>query len=432
MKQSAAQKALREVSGTPDFFHAVRAQTLALCEPLEIDDYAVQSMPDASPIKWHLAHTTWFFEQFVLSRWLEDYTPFDVCFGSIFNSYYLTLGMPHARNQRHVLTRPTLQTVLRYRLSIEEQIARLLDSRPDDIELRELVTLGLHHEQQHQELILTDIKHAFFCNPLRPAYATREPKPVIFEPCVDLQFVEFEAAVLEVGAPGNAWANAAANTSFSFDNEQPRHRVCLGPFALSSRLVTNAEYLAFIRTGGYRRPEYWLADGWERVVTQGWTQPLYWQESLDSEFTLYGMEALRLNAPVCHLSYYEADAFARWASMRLPTEFEWEAVANDKPVAGNFVDGSSLHPVPAGRTDVSTPQQLFGDVWEWTASAYAPYPGYAPQAGALGEYNGKFMCSQQVLRGGSCLTPDAHIRATYRNFFSPDARWQMSGIRLAR
>jgi ergothioneine biosynthesis protein EgtB len=424
LKQSAAQMALREVSGTPDFFHAVRAQTLALCEPLEIDDYAVQSMPDASPIKWHLAHTTWFFEQFVLRRWIDDYAPFDARFDAIFNSYYRTLGTPHARNQRHVLTRPTLRTVAQYRTAIDEQIATLLDSRPDDAELRELVTLGLHHEQQHQELILTDIKHAFFCNPLHPAYATRDPKPIIFEPSDELRFVEIDADVREVGA--------VADTSFAFDNERPRHRVCIGPFALSTRLVTNAEYLAFVRTGGYRRPEYWLADGWEWVATHNWSRPLYWQESLDSEFTLYGVEALRLDAPVCHLSYYEADAFARWASMRLPTEFEWEAVANDKPIAGNFVEGNSLHPLPAGRIDASTPRQLFGDVWEWTASAYAPYPGYAPQGGALGEYNGKFMCSQQVLRGGSCLTPHAHVRATYRNFFHPDARWQMSGIRLAR
>jgi ergothioneine biosynthesis protein EgtB len=424
LKQSAAQMALREVSGTPDLFHAVRAQTLTLCEPLEIDDYAVQSMPDASPIKWHLAHTTWFFEQFVLRRWIEDYTPFDARFDAIFNSYYRTLGTPHARNQRHVLTRPTLRTVAQYRMAVDEQIATLLDSRPDDAELRELVTLGLHHEQQHQELILTDIKHAFFCNPLHPAYATRDPKPIIFEPSDELRFVEVGADVREVGA--------AANTSFSFDNERPRHRVCVGPFALSTRLVTNAEYLAFVRTGGYRRPEYWLADGWECVATHNWSRPLYWQESLDSEFTLYGVEALRLDAPVCHLSYFEADAFARWASMRLPTEFEWEVAAHGSAVVGNFVEGQSLHPLPTKSTDTPKLLQLFGDVWEWTASAYAPYPGYAPATGALGEYNGKFMCNQYVLRGGSCFSPQAHLRATYRNFFHPAARWQMSGIRLAR
>lgn len=424
MKPRAAQMVLPETSGVVDRFNEVRARTLSLCEPLEIDDYAVQSMPDASPVKWHLAHTTWFFEQFILKRYVDEYCAFDARFDAIFNSYYQTLGVPHTRGQRHVLTRPTLRTITRYRVAIDEQIEQLLDGRPDDAELRELVLLGLNHEQQHQELILTDIKHAFYCNPLRPAYAVREPRAVIFEPSDELRFVEYAADVRNVGAADDA--------SFVFDNERPRHRVCMEAFALSSRLVTNAEYLAFVRTGGYRRPEYWLADGWECVATRNWTRPMYWQESLDSEFTLYGVEPLRLDAPVCHLSYYEADAFARWASMRLPTESEWEIVANDLPIVGNFVEGSSLHPLPAGRADAAKVMQLFGDVWEWTASAYAPYPGYAPQRGALGEYNGKFMCNQSVLRGGSCLTRQSHIRATYRNFFHPDARWQMSGLRLAR
>jgi ergothioneine biosynthesis protein EgtB len=423
LKQLAAQMALPEASSALGRFLEVRARTLVICEPLESDDFAVQSMPDASPVKWHLAHTTWFFEQFILKRFIEEYRSFDARFDALFNSYYQTIGMPHTRSQRHVLTRPTLREVFRYRVAIDEQIEKLLSDCPDDSEIRELVVLGLHHEQQHQELILTDIKHAFYCNPLQPAYAMREPKPVIFEPSGELRFVEFDAGIRSVGAQDD---------SFAFDNERPRHRVCLNSFAVSSRLATNAEYLAFVRTGGYRRPEYWLADGWECVVTRQWTRPLYWQESLDAEFTLYGIEPLRPDAPVCHLSYYEADAFARWAGMRLPTEFEWETVASDITVAGNFAEGPSLHPLPAGRTDAAKLMQLFGDVWEWTASAYAPYPGYAPQAGALGEYNGKFMCNQQVLRGGSCLTAQSHLRATYRNFFHPDARWQMSGLRLAR
>jgi ergothioneine biosynthesis protein EgtB len=408
-------------------FHRVRARTLLLCAPLEIDDYAVQSMPDASPIKWHLAHTTWFFEQFILKSLVEDYRPLDECYERLFNSYYQTLGVVHNRAARHVLTRPTVADIMAYRRHVDEHMEQLLYAQPENASLASLVTLGMHHEQQHQELMLTDIKHAFFNNPLLTSYSGHKPKLDAVQPAIELQFVSFAGGLRIVGVDAKA-------DHFSFDNEQPRHRVWIEPFALSNRLVTNGEYLAFVRTGGYRRPEHWLSDGWQAVNAEGWERPLYWHESLESEFTLHGLAALRLDAPVSHLSYYEADAFARWAGMRLPTEFEWEIAAANAPVKGNFFESGALHPTPAVRTspeEVSL-EQLFGDLWEWTASAYSPYPAYVPAGGAIGEYNGKFMCNQWVLRGGSCVTPQDHMRATYRNFFHPHSRWQFSGLRLAR
>jgi ergothioneine biosynthesis protein EgtB len=319
--------------------------------------------------------------------------------------------------------------IFRYRHYIDEQIQYLLSARPEDIELHTLVALGLHHEQQHQELMLTDIKHAFASNPLLPAYSEQKTRSEE-QATQSLQFVAFDGGIRWVGADGGT------NGDFSFDNEQPRHRVIVPPFALANRLVTNEEYMAFVRTGGYRRPEYWLADGWHLVNTQHWSRPLYWQESLDSEFTLHGVQPLQPNAPVCHISYYEADAFVRWAGMRLPTEFEWEVAAAAIPAQGNLLNSGSLHPLPAKpspiRLTVGSINQLFGDAWEWTASPHTPYPGYVAPMGSLREYNGKFMCNQMVLRGGSCATPDEHIRTTYRNFFHPHSRWQFSGVRMAR
>ena len=425
--------AIRTVSADRDIslhYCDVRRKSLLLCAPLSTDDYCVQSMSDASPIKWHLAHTTWFFEQFILKQVLEDYRPLDARYETIFNSYYQTLSSPLPRLSRAILSRPTVAEILSYRHYVDERIQELLFARSGDNALRALIELGLHHEQQHQELMLTDIKHAFANNPLLPVYRARTQHAVP-SPSVALEFVAMDGGIRWVGA----------DDGFSFDNERPRHRVVVEPFAIANRLVTNQEYLAFVRTGGYRRANLWLADGWTMINTEGWSRPLYWQESLESEFTLHGVAALLPNAPVCHLSYYEADAFARWAGMRLPTEFEWELSAVGVPVQGNLVDCDVLHPLPAqSLADVSPhchaespePYQLFGDVWEWTASPYSSYPGYMPAAGALGEYNGKFMCNQMVLRGGSCATAREHIRATYRNYFPAHARWQFSGVRLAR
>lgn len=405
-----------------DYFR-VRSTSLAICEPLEIEDYVVQSMPDASPVKWHLAHTTWFFEQFLLIPYLQDYRPFDPQYGFLFNSYYEAVGLRHNRPARGLLSRPTVAEICRYRTHVDAQTLRLLQIRGCDARIRRVLELGLNHEQQHQELMLTDIKHAYSLNPLRPAYAERmladegDTQP--------LRFVGFERGVYDIGAAGD---------EFHFDNEGPRHSVLLPPFALADRLITNAEYLEFIQDGGYNRAELWLSDGWTCVQQEHWTRPLYWSEDHGCEFTLAGVQPLAPHRPVCHLSYYEADAYARWTGMRLPTEAEWEVAARACAVAGNMLDGGQLHPASLQERTSGplTPAQMFGDVWEWTASPYLPYPGFRPLAGALGEYNGKFMCNQFVLRGGSCLTPGDHIRATYRNFFYPKARWQVSGLRLAR
>lgn len=404
------------------WFRDTRKQSLSLCATLEFEDYVVQSMSDASPIKWHLAHTTWFFEHFVLKAFHTKYRVFDPKFEYLFNSYYESIGVMHPRAQRGLLTRPTVAEVLRYRESVDEQIQNLLYVRPDEPELHRLIVLGLNHEQQHQELMLTDIKHAFSINPLLPAYQKRGDKIDEKRNAPELHFVAFDGGIKAVGA---------TNDDFCFDNETPRHRVLIEPFSLANRLVTNSEYTAFVRTGGYRRADLWLAEGWRMVNTESWSHPLYWQHSLESEFTLHGVQALHPDAPVSHLSYYEADAFARWAGMRLPTEFEWEIAAAHAPVRGNLLSSGNLHPISAASPS-TTLTQLFGDVWEWTASAYAPYPGYVTEPGAIGEYNGKFMCNQMVLRGGSCVTPDEHVRATYRNYFAVAARWQFSGVRLAR
>ena len=407
------------VSTLSDSYGKVRRVTEALCAPLALDDYAVQSMPDASPAKWHLAHTSWFFEEFALQHFAEGYRFYDASWRFLFNSYYETVGPRLSRGDRGLLTRPTVEQTFAYRAHVDEQMSRLLERREESDELWRVVTLGLHHEQQHQELLLTDIKHAFSRNPLRPAYLPPVAAPGCKSPTLD--FIEFEGGLAEIGHE---------DRGFCFDNELPRHRVWIAPFRIANRLITNEEFRGFIESGGYTSPEHWLSDGWACIERERWTRPLYWGDSLDHEFTLAGVQALDPQAPVCHLSYYEADAFARWAGARLPSEFEWELAAAELPVRGNFVEDEQLRPLaPAGGG--AAPHQMFGDAWEWTRSAYAPYPGYAPPQGALGEYNGKFMVSQLVLRGGSCLSPRSHIRATYRNFFPPAARWQMSGLRIA-
>jgi ergothioneine biosynthesis protein EgtB len=406
-------------------YRDVRRLTEDLCAPLAVEDYVVQSMPDASPAKWHLAHTSWFFETFVLTPGLPGYRPLSAAFGYLFNSYYNAVGDRHPRPKRGLLTRPTVDEVYRYRAHVDEYMQRLLDDADDGLSrLRPTVVLGLHHEQQHQELILTDIKHLLGGNPLRPAY--RELPAAAPARSVSLRWLTYPGGLRWLGHAGDG---------FAFDNESPRHQVYLRPFQLASRLVTNAEYLAFLEGGGYARPELWLSDGWNARCAQDWQAPLYWEKRDGAwwTFTLGGPRPVEGAEPVCHVSSYEADAFARWAGARLPIEAEWEVAASACPPAGNLLDGGRLHPAAlADDADDGLPRQHFGEVWEWTGSPYMPYPGYRPAAGALGEYNGKFMCNQMVLRGGSCVTPPGHVRRTYRNFFPPDARWQFSGLRLAR
>lgn len=399
-------------------FQQVRQRTMDLCAPLSDEDLLLQSMPDASPGKWHLAHTSWFFEQFVLGRDAQ-WKIRDPRWHYLFNSYYQSVGPMHARPQRGLLSRPSLAEVRDYRQRINDGVGELL-SRQDDPELAALVELGVQHEQQHQELLLTDIKHALWCNPLQPAYdATLDvSKGVRTAP---LKFIEGSEGVIEIGHRGEG---------FAFDNETPRHRSYLQPHALASRLVTNGEYLAFVREGGYREPGLWLSDGWATVQREGWQRPLYWNDDTVSEFTLGGVREIDPHAPVCHLSYYEAEAFARWAGARLPTEAEWEVAAQGQRVEGNLQERHRFQPLAVDEGEGLS--QIYGDAWEWTASPYISYPGFRPLPGALGEYNGKFMCGQWILRGGSCVTPGDHLRATYRNFFPPHARWQFAGLRLGQ
>jgi ergothioneine biosynthesis protein EgtB len=407
-------------------YTTVRGATEALCEPLSAEDAALQSMPDASPAKWHLAHTTWFFETFVLAS-RPGYRPFHPAFEHLFNSYYRSVGDPFPRPRRGLLSRPSLDEVLAYRRHVDHGMQEWLTAGVPPA-VAAIATLGLQHEQQHQELLLTDVKHLLAQNPLRPAY-----RPV--SAASASAAARAADACRFVARPGGIAAIGHDGRGFAFDNEGPRHRRWLEPFALADRLVTNVEWLAFVGDDGYRRPELWLSDGFDAVEQFGWQAPLYWERDGSNwlHFTLDGMRPLDLDEPVCHVSFYEADAFARWAGARLPGEDEWEVAAADVAVAGNFVETGRLQP-----TAVREPapggglRQLFGDAWEWTRSSYAPYPGYAPPAGALGEYNGKFMSGQLVLRGGSCLTPRDHVRATYRNFFPPGARWQAMGVRLAR
>jgi ergothioneine biosynthesis protein EgtB len=420
-------------------FQAVRSATMRFCAPLTPEDMMVQSCAEASPVKWHLAHTTWFFETFILADFVAGYQPFDPNFRWLFNSYYKALGEMPEKKLRASFSRPPLDLILAYRRHVEAAIEHLLQQHPEDEVLRR-VALGLEHEQQHLELAATDIKHAFFTNPLQPAYTQAAPPQDAIAPPLD--WISYSPGyplrpgVVEVGIT----PDPAALDSFAFDNETPRHAVYIAPFRLATRAVTCAEYLTFMEEGGYARPELWLSEGWDTMQREAWQAPLYWRRDPGgptaqpawSIFTLHGWRSLGelSETPVCHLSYFEADAFARWSGYRLPTEFEWEFVAAQTPVAGNLLDSGTLHPCPA--TSDRSPLQMYGDVWEWTQSPYTGYPGYKPLPGALGEYNGKFMSSQMVLRGGSCVTPLAHIRATYRNFFHPATRWQFAGLRLAR
>jgi ergothioneine biosynthesis protein EgtB len=404
-------------------YKEVRRQTEVLAAPLSAEDQMVQSCAEASPAKWHQAHTTWFFETFILAPQFRGYRPFDPRFRDLFNSYYNAVGKQPEKALRNTFSRPSLEDALKYRKHVDEHMQELLDSESVEEETLGLIELGLNHEQQHQELLVTDVKHAFWTNPLRPAYQTKSAASG-GNTAVKQKPKTFPEGLFEVGAD---------SSHFHFDNEGPRHKVFVPAFRLAKRPATCGEYLAFMDDRGYERPELWLSDGWLAVQTNRWNAPLYWEKNGKEwfQFTCSGMRKVEESEPVCHISLYEADAFARWAGARLPTEFEWEMAASAVPVSGNLLERGNFHPTAAPAPAGDEPIQVFGDVWEWTASAYLPYPGFKPAAGAVGEYNGKFMSGQMVLRGGSCVTPESHIRATYRNFFPPATRWQFSGIRLA-
>lgn len=405
-----------------DQYQTIRQQTFDLCRHLEIEDYAVQGMVDVSPPKWHLAHTTWFFENFLLSQFIKDYVCFHPQYNFLFNSYYESVGKFHIRQNRGLLSRPTTHEIFSYRLEIDHQVISLLEkaSLQDRITIDSILTIGMHHEQQHQELLLTDIKYNFFCNPLKPVF--RKMEHAVQETCPSLEWKTIQGGIYSVGFDGEG---------FSYDNERPMHKIFIEDFELASRLVTNGEYLAFIEDRGYERPELWLSDGWKDIKASGRKAPIYWESKGNEwmQFTLSGMVPIHLDEPVCHVSFYEAAAYARWVGHRLPTEHEWEVASQASlPEKVHFIESEYLHP----RVAKADADQLFGDVWEWTQSPYTPYPGYHAPFNAIGEYNGKFMCNQQVLRGGSCLTPLNHIRSSYRNFFYPSSCWQCTGIRLVK
>ena len=404
----------------------VRGFTEKLAEPLFPEDCVIQSMPDASPTKWHLAHTTWFFETFVLSAAEPGYSNPISEYAYLFNSYYNAAGPQHCRARRGVISRPTLEETKAYRREVDARMLQVMERASEGQwrKIETIIELGLNHEQQHQELLVTDIKHVLAQNPLHPVY--REQRQSSGSRAPRVKWVSFEEGLHSIGHEGQG---------FSYDNEGPRHQTFVQEFQLASRLVTNEEYLQFMEEEGYRRPEFWLSLGWMTAREQEWEAPLYWEKRDGKwhQFTLAGLRPVNPGEPVCHVSYFEADAFARWAKCRLPTEQEWEVAAAQLPMEGNFVERELFHPAPLkGQGSEATLHQMFGDVWEWTRSSYSPYPGYAPVEGALGEYNGKFMCNQYVLRGGSCATSEMHIRRTYRNFFAPDKRWQFMGIRLAK
>ena len=421
-KQPAAETALAALQAR---FAQVRATSEAICAPLQTEDYVIQSMPDVSPPKWHLAHVTWFFEAFILKPYFAGYRTPNAAFDHLFNSYYETHGTPFPRPRRGLLSRPGVDEVYRFRAHVDQAMTELLAQPPAEHldEIIRRVELGLQHEQQHQELLLMDIKHILAQNPLHPIYRDDLQPPPSATPQRP-RWHEHAGGVQHIGHAGGG---------FAFDCETPRHRQFVEDFQLAERPVSNTEYLAFITDGGYARPELWLSDGWDLIQQAGWHAPLYWLRADDAwlEMTLGGLRTLDAHAPVCHVSYYEADAYARWAGARLPSEAEWEVAAADQPLTGNFLESDHLQPVAASSSH-DGPQQLFGDVWEWTASAYLPYPGFRPLPGSLGEYNGKFMSGQMVLRGGCCATPQSHLRITYRNFFQPAMRWQFAGLRLAR
>jgi ergothioneine biosynthesis protein EgtB len=424
--RTAAAKKLSRAESLLARFHEVRNFTARLAGNLAPEDCVVQSMADVSPTKWHLAHTTWFFETFILKKWMPGYRDAVPEYAYLFNSYYNAAGAMHRRDLRGLISRPTVEEAKKYRVSVDSDIDELISNADEELfrEIEPILTLGIHHEQQHQELLITDIKHVFAQNPLYPVFRQRssETDKIDINP---LKFVEFDEATVEIGHDGNG---------FAYDNEGPRHRALVLPFSLADRLVTNREFLEFIADNAYSRPEFWLSLGWTTVNEQNWRAPLYWFERDGewSNFTLSGLRKIDPDEPVTHLSYFEADAYANWAGARLPTEFEWERAAAKIDIDGNFVETERFHPARGRAGSKSDLQQMFGDVWEWTRSSYSPYPGYKAGPGALGEYNGKFMCNQYVLRGGSCATSRTHIRKTYRNFFQPDKRWQFTGIRLAR
>jgi ergothioneine biosynthesis protein EgtB len=415
---AAPQPTVVSKSSLRERFSEVRHTSLRITDGLSPEDQMLQSMPDASPSKWHLAHTTWFFETFILQPYQPSYKLFDPRYKYLFNSYYKQLGAHPYRGSRGLMSRPSLQQVHAYRDYVERGLLAFLEDAEKDA--LELIELGLNHEQQHQELILTDIKHALWLSPLRPESVSARNSAETASPLI---WTAIAGGIHLVGHDGSG---------FAFDNESPRHEVLLRPFQLASRPVTNAEYLEFMQDNGYGRPELWLSDGWDTVCTQHWEAPLYWERHQEGswwQFTINGVKEVNPAEPVCHVSFYEAEAYARWSGARLPTEEEWEVAATYMPSRGTFLEDYLLHPQAASGEGS---RQIFGDVWEWTASPYVAYPGFQPAAGLIGEYNGKFMCNQMVLRGGSCATPASHIRASYRNFFPPQTRWQFSGIRLAR
>jgi ergothioneine biosynthesis protein EgtB len=420
---SSAPLAREHASSAPEIssaYHRVRQASIEITADLDPEDCVIQTIPEVSPAKWHLAHTTWFFEQFCLRQHVDTYRTFNDKYLYLFNSYYQSVGRMHARPARGLLNRPLFSEVIEYRGYVDGAMQRLIDAGPDE-ELTFLIELGLQHEQQHQELMLTDIKHVFFTNPMQPAYRSQPDRradagrPPGFSPRA--------GGCFRIGHDGSG---------FGFDNETPRHEVLVDDHELGDRLVTNSEYLVFIGDGGYRSAAHWLSDGWTRISAEGWNRPLYWSEDHSREFTLNGWQDIDPDAPVCHVSFYEADAYARWAGARLPTEAEWELAASEAPVAGNTLDTGLLHPCTAGGKAAGPIRQLWGDCWEWTASPYTAYPNFRPLAGSLGEYNGKFMANQMVVRGGSCVTWADHLRASYRSFFYPHDRWQFLGFRLAR
>jgi ergothioneine biosynthesis protein EgtB len=421
---------LRFGIGMIDRLFNARQRTEQICEPLLTEDYVIQSMADVSPPKWHLAHTTWFFETFLLLPYLKGYREFHPKFQLLFNSYYHGVGEQFPRNSRGLLSRPSVQLIYDYRLRVDQALMSLIENIPETIkeEIEKRIELGIQHEQQHQELLLMDIKYNFYHDPCFPSYHTQTTSHLPNnqkQANYSANLIEMEGGMFEIGHQGNG---------FCFDIELPKHQVLLKPYAIANRLVTNGEYYEFILSGGYQNPQYWLADGWEYLQTNKWQSPLYWKQ-IGSEwyvYTLSGLKLINFNEPVVHVSYYEADAFAKWRDKRLPTELEWENFVIQSKItcfSGNFYERLHLHPLTA--THDHQPQQFFGDVWEWTATPFGPYPGFKPLKGVLGEYNGKFMNNQQVLRGGCCITPNSHIRASYRNFFQSEKRWQFSGIRLA-
>jgi len=432
MNIGANRQFLPAANAVADFYRSVRMRSQSLVDSLSPEDMMLQSMEDASPAKWHLAHTTWFFEEFILKPHGTDYVSPDDRFAYLFNSYYVQAGPRHTRSKRGLLSRPDVAEVMAYRSHVDQAMAELLtELRADAQEIRDLTELGCHHEMQHQELLVTDLLHGLSHNPLLPAYRSPEPQAVTGER--PLAWIDHNGGLLEIGHDG---------TGFSYDCEGPAHKVFLKPFRIASRPVSNRDWIGFMEAGGYSAPTLWLSDGWATREREDWDTPLYWwqQDGVWWTYTLRGPQPVNLDAPVVHVSYYEADAYARWAGVRLPTEAEWEVVARERPIDGNFLDDGNYRPLPgtatsgedghvAGEENIS--DQFWGDVWEWTQSPFAPYPGFRPPEGAIGEYNGKFMCNQFVLRGGSCATPRAQMRPTYRTFFYPHQRWQMLGLRLA-